>query len=170
VSKITIESVIYQYSKPESHFTQKQNQLSKPLRWWASGAVFGLLGALVFPLIVGLVVHLAPGPSARSSLLQKLSTISTVEIIPLLIFGGVCLAQAMKLTTPKPYGPSSRQLPNATKACRKVVIMLLTISCVLWLSVRGTAQVSTDRMANIERAVTPAPITSASSKASSGEE
>lgn len=110
----------------------------KALRWWASGAVPDLLGALVFPLITGLVVHLAPGPSARNSLLQKLSTISTVEIIPLLIFGGVCLAQAMKLTTPEPYGSSPRQLPNTTKGRHKVVIMLLTISFVLCLTVRGT--------------------------------
>ena len=44
---------------------------------------------------------------------------------------------------------------------RKVVTMLLTISVVLCLTVQGTAQVSTDRMANIER---PATTTIASSR------
>jgi hypothetical protein len=43
---------------------------------------------------------------------------------------------------------------NTTTGCRKVVIMLVTISFVLCLTVQGTAQVSTDRMANIERPVT----------------
>jgi hypothetical protein len=46
----------------------------------------------------------------------------------------------MKLTTPVPYGSSARQLPNATKGCRKVVIMLLTISFVLCLTVQATAE------------------------------
>jgi hypothetical protein len=50
---------------------------------------------------------------------------------------------------------------NTAKGCRKVVIILLTISFVLCLTVRGIAQVSTDRMANVER---PATTTSASSR------
>src|SRR5688572_4709211 len=49
---------------------------------------------------------------------------------------------------------------NTTKGYRKVVIMLVTVSFVLCLTVQA-AQVSTDRMANIERPVTT---TSASSR------
>ena len=170
MKKITVAEFIYQFPKKDNQLTKSTGSSPanprRGLGWWAAGAVFGLFGALVFPLIAGVVVYLANDPTAHSSLLQKLSTISTVEVIPLLIFGGVCLAQTMKRTAPE-SGCSPRQLSNTTKGNRKAVVMLLTIAVLLYLSAQGKAQVSSETIANSQSSASSAATPSTSSKEAS---
>ena len=96
----------------------EQDPRCKGLRWWAAGAVLGLVGAFVFPLLVGVLVRITAADPVAHPILRSLTTISALSIVPLLVFGGYCLNQAMNRATPEPYGCSRGQLPDRSKASR----------------------------------------------------
>ena len=108
-------------------------QHGRGVRWWAAGAIFGLAGAVILPLVAELIAH------------QTLPTRSTISILPLLILGCVCLFQAVKRSTPEPYGCSPRQLPNTTKKRCGTNTVLPALLVVFFVNVRGAAQVPSGR-------------------------
>jgi hypothetical protein len=75
--KITVEEVIYEFPKKSSH---KQYRHCEGVRWRAAGAVLGLFGAFVFPLLTPLVVPHLAAPFTANSFVQKLPTISTEAV------------------------------------------------------------------------------------------
>jgi hypothetical protein len=79
----------------------EQDVRCKGLRPWAAGAGVAFASSFAFPLVGAL---LAP----------TLTTIETASIVPLLIVGFICLTQALKRSTPEPYGCSPRRLPDTT--------------------------------------------------------
>ena len=107
----------------------EQNWLGKGLSLWVAGAIFGLVGAFIFPLVVGLFAQRSAWDPAAHPVLQTLTTISALSIIPLLIFGGYCLTKAVERATPEEFGGCSRRLLPKTKKDQTlqlaVVLMLV---------------------------------------------
>lgn len=157
VRKISIEEVIYRYPKPDGGSTRRAKSFTeaphcKGLRWWAAGAVLGLVGAFVFPLISEIAVHYFSKLSA-STFLHKLSTISTMSVIPVLTLGFFCLVQAVKRSTPEPEGCSERQLAYTAKPHRHAHAMLLAVLIVLFVRVQVAAQIPTTKTPTSEMRV-----------------
>jgi hypothetical protein len=86
----------------------------KSVRNWAVTGVIALVSSFAFPLAIGLLVRSAGGIEQVGDVLQTLSTISVVLIIPLLVLGSYCLNRAVELALPHPPVCSARQLTFAS--------------------------------------------------------
>jgi hypothetical protein len=91
----------------------------KSVRNWAVTGVIALVSSFAFPLAIGLLVRSAGGIEQVGDVLQTLSTISVVLIIPLLVLGSYCLNRAVELVLPHPPVCSARQLTFALVAFEK---------------------------------------------------
>lgn len=91
---------------------------SRNVRQWATAGVIGLIASFALPLIAGLLVQGTGGIEQASDVLRRLSNVSVMLIIPLLVFGSYCLNEAVERSLRKPPGRSPRQLSFTSTPAR----------------------------------------------------
>ena len=83
---------------------------------WKLGAVLGLVGALIFPILGALISEAGKSEANVSGLLQTFAFLLTLSGIPFLAFGIYCLIKAVERALPRRnYYGSRRQLPDTRK-------------------------------------------------------
>lgn len=137
-----MEEVIYRFPKSTEGVAQIKsfgNALNCAGRkWWAAGAVVGLVGSFVFPVVSALIQRTVK-TSGTSLIVRTFTVASTLAIVPLLIVGVCCLLRLVTYSTPQNEG-SFRQLPDTTKHRSKVASVLLVLFIFLCVPVGGAAQ------------------------------
>jgi hypothetical protein len=93
------------------------------LSWWAVGAIFGMVGAVIFPIFGALVLEAIKRGAEISPFLKTFALVLAASTIPLLIFGAYCLDVAVERALPKRnYAGSRRQIPDPRKRAKNAPV------------------------------------------------
>ena len=114
-------------------------QHGRGVRWWAAGAIFGLAGAVISAARCG-----TDCASNASYALDYIDT-STLDSWRRLSFSG------SQTLDSRNHGCSPRQLPNTTKKRCGTNTILPALLIVLFVNVRGAAQVPTATPSPVDR-------------------
>ena len=141
--KIKVEEVIYRFPKRTDDVARralsKTVAAKKGLRWWAAGSIVGLSGPLLLPIIAALLMRSSVKTFGTSTFVRTLANLSTASIVPFLILGVYCLLHVVTRSTPQ-NECSPRQLPDTTKHCSRVALVVLVLVICFCAPVQAVAQ------------------------------